>query len=69
MNGYIIITQKEMLEKVLIPLKETLSNSIYQLIVLYYVQSLLHAQISIQMDLYRILDLFHTIDHNTFARI
>ena len=58
MNGYIIITQKEMLEKVLLPLKATLSNSIYQLIVLYYVQSLLHAQISIQLDLYAWLVFF-----------
>lgn len=52
LNGSIIITQKEMLEKVLVKLKETLPTSTYQLILLYYIQSLLHAQISVQTDLY-----------------
>lgn len=52
LNGSIIITQKEMLEKVLVKLKEILPTSTYQLILLYYIQSLLHANISVQTDLY-----------------
>lgn len=51
LNGNIIITQKEMLQNVLLPLKAQLSTSTYQLILLYYIQSLLHAEISIQLDL------------------
>lgn len=64
LNGIIIITQKEMLLNVLFPLKEMLPNSTYQLILLYYVQSLLHAQISIQTDLYLFLpDLMYRSQH------
>lgn len=48
LNGNIVITQNELLDTVLIPLSQSLSQMTYQIVLLTYLQSLLHAQISVQ---------------------
>ena len=51
LNGNIVITQNEMLEKVFVPLRAQLSLQGYQLMVIQYIQSLTHAQIPVQPEL------------------
>lgn len=40
-----------MLENVLKPLQKQLPTTTYQLILLYYIQSLLHSQITVESDM------------------
>lgn len=51
LNGNIVITQGEMLEEVFLPLRAQLPATSYQLMLVQYLQSLLHAQIPAQPQL------------------
>ena len=51
LNGNLVITQSELLETVLQPLSQSLSANSYQIVLLTYLQSLLHSQIPVQLAL------------------
>ena len=52
LNGNMVITQQEFLEKVLLPLQTKMDAVNYELVILIYLQSLIHLGIPISADLF-----------------
>ena len=48
LNGNMVITQKEMLNEVFVPLSKKMSNTAHQLVLLTYLQSLVNAKIPVE---------------------
>ena len=48
LNGNMVITQKEMLNEVFVPLSKKMSNTAHQLVLLTYLQSLVNARIPVE---------------------